>query len=996
MSDSYKHLRHARTVLIGLVLLCTGHPLFADTTWVSGAVRGTWTWQGSPYMIADSAWVNAADTLLVSGGTEIVLPNPQSLLRIKGVFKAVGQLSDSVFITLAHSSSSIRGPLTGRARRFELNFANVSGIGFLNLNVDSTFLHSSTTEITDGWDFILRGNFVGIRHSKIFSLNVNDAMAEIQNTSVGGAIVVMDGGIRADSLRAGTVHAAYLTQGCAITNSDIYEIWVSNYNIFNGIMDWRLSRIRYCRMELCRSITVEQCQIARFEIEDCGGTISKCILDSLSLRYSAPGIEPLLSVRNNTFVDNECCLGWSPRVFIYHDNSFSDRRQLTLTNNIFYARRSEISVFKPVNSWNDEVLLSPPSYNIVYGMSDPWGGRTLGWGNRNVDPLFDPNSEWYNLLPTSPAINRGNPDYQDPDSTVSDIGAGWWDHRFDHPPIITIPNWIDTRWGDSLTLRITACDDHFVTVLPAPDIPQWFRKTGNLDFNSDLLFSGRIPFGVRSFNIPAIAIDNIGQRDEEIIHVEVHPRSDLPDTISGTLTRDYSPYVMRQDVVVMADDSLTVEPGVHVQAESQLCSPTLIIHGNLTARGTEQNSICFETRPGNYWNGILVKDSTGTLDLGHTTFLGTALFGLRLNGCGRVVIDSSELRCVFSMAPIRSDSTRDSLIVRNCSMPNGPALHKVRFIIEGCLFSNSSTPWPTTIIGGGSGTIRTSIFQPDSTVTLQIDDPSEIIIERCIFQGQGEYAAIHAIDFSGSRFTHNRIRIYNNIFFGDTNTDLIMLDSQLPGDTIFAEVINNIFMGPTSSGVWTLIRSFHQIVISNNCFWQCATPVLDTIGNYWPGIGIPSTVNANGDSTDPYGNIFLNPLFADSIEYCLSAASPCIDAGLDIGLPFFGSAPDMGRCEWMSGAVLGRELSVFTQNASFTIFPNPTNGRFIVTLPHSDIPRSIVIYNILGQALLQQNVPPGDMKFVSLELPSSFSSGQYFILVKGAFSPMIKLLVIIK
>ena len=75
-----------------------------------------------------------------------------------------------------------------------------------------------------------------------------------------------------------------------------------------------------------------------------------------------------------------------------------------------------------------------------------------------------------------------------------------------------------------------------------------------------------------------------------------------------------------------------------------------------------------------------------------------------------------------------------------------------------------------------------------------------------------------------------------------------------------------------------------------------------------PDAGVPDRTNANGDSTDRYGNLFLDPRLAGGDDfpdrYFLSEESPCIDAGdpdapldpdstiADIG-PFFFAQPNI-------------------------------------------------------------------------------------------------------
>lgn len=53
------------------------------------------------------------------------------------------------------------------------------------------------------------------------------------------------------------------------------------------------------------------------------------------------------------------------------------------------------------------------------------------------------------------------------------------------------------------------------------------------------------------------------------------------------------------------------------------------------------------------------------------------------------------------------------------------------------------------------------------------------------------------------------------------------------------------------------------------------------------------------------GNLSIDPLFADSMnnDFHLQAGSPAIDAGVEVGLPFNGSAPDLGAFEFSDSVV---------------------------------------------------------------------------------------------
>ncbi|RLD45850.1 MAG: hypothetical protein DRI86_04840, partial [Bacteroidetes bacterium] len=74
------------------------------------------------------------------------------------------------------------------------------------------------------------------------------------------------------------------------------------------------------------------------------------------------------------------------------------------------------------------------------------------------------------------------------------------------------------------------------------------------------------------------------------------------------------------------------------------------------------------------------------------------------------------------------------------------------------------------------------------------------------------------------------------------------------------------------------LEGTNETININNCLIHNNA----TLGtNYPTNLGILNSKNTNGDSTDTYGNLFLNPLLADTANsnYHLLAGSPCIDAG---------------------------------------------------------------------------------------------------------------------
>ncbi len=78
-------------------------------------------------------------------------------------------------------------------------------------------------------------------------------------------------------------------------------------------------------------------------------------------------------------------------------------------------------------------------------------------------------------------------------------------------------------------------------------------------------------------------------------------------------------------------------------------------------------------------------------------------------------------------------------------------------------------------------------------------------------------------------------------------------------------------------------------------------------------------------------DIASNPLWVSApSNFSLQAASPCIDAGVDVGLPYSGAAPDMGAIEWQAGGPSptpspgGNPTPTPAPTASATPAPTPT------------------------------------------------------------------------
>ena len=108
----------------------------------------------------------------------------------------------------------------------------------------------------------------------------------------------------------------------------------------------------------------------------------------------------------------------------------------------------------------------------------------------------------------------------------------------------------------------------------------------------------------------------------------------LPDTIftDMTLLKSKSPYYTAADVTVMKGARLTIEPGVEIRFAPKSC---MIVHGGLTAQGTQSDSIRFVLNPqyaGQSWGALCFINSDSKSTLSYST-MRDANQGPRMYNC---------------------------------------------------------------------------------------------------------------------------------------------------------------------------------------------------------------------------------------------------------------------------------------------------------------------------------------------------------------------------
>ncbi len=113
----------------------------------------------------------------------------------------------------------------------------------------------------------------------------------------------------------------------------------------------------------------------------------------------------------------------------------------------------------------------------------------------------------------------------------------------------------------------------------------------------------------------------------------------------------------------------------------------------------------------------------------------------------------------------------------------------------------------------------------------------------------------------------------------------------------------------------------------------------------------------------------------------LAVNSKLINAGTDIGLPFNGSAPDLGAFETTVPTIVSKENLTVQQYVLLQNYPNPFNPSTTIefSVPDNQIVK-LKVYTIIGQivAELFQGVAEKDRRYSVQFNASHFTSGIYF------------------
>ena len=141
-------------ICLSLILILTSQA-FADTTFVSGAVSGEWTRDGNPYIVEDSIWVEAEDTLTILAGVEVRFPR-DFLFQVFGGLTIEGTEEDSVFFSVIADWHEWKGIyLIKEDYEYKFNYLKIRSVDYGFKLAQRTMVSLKSCSIIT-WTMVLR------------------------------------------------------------------------------------------------------------------------------------------------------------------------------------------------------------------------------------------------------------------------------------------------------------------------------------------------------------------------------------------------------------------------------------------------------------------------------------------------------------------------------------------------------------------------------------------------------------------------------------------------------------------------------------------------------------------------------------------------------------------------------------------------------------------------------------------------------------------------
>jgi hypothetical protein len=950
--------------------------IFADTTIPGGYVSGNWTAAGSPYLVQGNITIQADSTLNIEPGVEVNFQGHYTL-TVNGFLQAIGAATDSIHFT---ASTDWEG----------INFTSAPDSSHLEYCIlDSAASFSAPLYCQNSNPVIshctIRDNsaFAGSGGIQIVSSNPRISYCTISNNS---GIPSASGGI---SISGSSPEIYY----CSITGN--YSAGGEGGGIYCEAGSTPL--ISHCTITGNSSKNSNGGGIAF--VDGSGGTITDCFITADSAYNNGGGIyisSPggVVNIINSTISD---CLAMSDGggIYIHQADTVSIvstiiDANLALLGGAMYSVDCNYLFFNHCDVVNNVA----PLYE---------GGIWLN-GNTNINvknSIFKDQVGYHIYFQNYSSASVTYSDFSGPNAPFSGGPTGLGS--------ITQTN----ANGDSC--------DVFYNIYLDPLFVDFPNGDYHLTVNSPCIDAGD----------PASTYDPDGTITDMGRYYFDQGGTGIPGGyVSGTWTAGGSPYRILGNIIIHADSTLIIEPGVVVDFQN---SSFLQVNGLLEAVGTETDSILFT---GTSWLGITFENAP---DSSHLTYCIVRDVGMLFLSHGGITCMNSNP--VISHSRISNNQgqgewgaggimlyNNSNANISRCNISNNAIYHnfggsgggiKIRDshpTITGCTISDNYGDGR----GGGIDMLGSSSLDiSNCTITGNVLYPydlafdnagggiasqgSDLTVTQCtISHNVGGNRGGGGIWISGGDAMITNCTINNNNTVAPAphaagggiyaDCDTLVVDHCTFVDNFIGDPTNFVGFSINAEGSTSLIlinsiikgRGFPDRLVG--LFGASASITYSDfylyrnafVGNLPTGLGELTQVNANGDSCDVYGNIFLDPLFADAVnsDYHLSWAnwptpdstkSPCIDAGNPTS-PYDpdNTVTDMGVFYFNQNPTSIKEIKSTIPSEYFLSqnYPNPFNPS--TTIFYQILSKSYVkieLYNILGErvkVLFSGNLTPGN------------------------------------
>lgn len=437
-----------------------------------------------------------------------------------------------------------------------------------------------------------------------------------------------------------------------------------------------------------------------------------------------------------------------------------------------------------------------------------------------------------------------------------------------------------------------------------------------------------------------------------IISTTIIAQTQVCGNQSGTWATANSPYHVIGEILIPSGQSLIIEPGVEVNFQGHY---KFIVFGYLEAIGTETDSIFFTANDQSTgWGGIRIDGASeiSNLSFCRIEFGKTSGNYPDIHGGGLALLSSDAIisNCVFADndASGEDNGMGGAVYAINSGSPSAAL---TRF--TDCKFLRNHA------YGEGGAIKFTSDMNTEITGCEFIDNTCNYGGGAISFYSVVDTKMIHCL-FAGNTTNYSGGGAIHTLGFGNT---IVFKHCTLSGNSAPGGDGGAVFLAYASA-------SFVNSIVYNNPGAYSDDIYID-MGSFAEINYCNLTMPDGGTGNN---NINVSPQFVDAgnFDFQLLETSPCIDAGIDIGLEYFGEAPDMGCYEY----VIISSLNIDITN-EMKVFPNPTNGKIYFEFADYNIDQ-LKISDFTGRTIIDK---PVIQQNESIDL-SSLENGIYIINIR--------------